>query len=172
MRACAHQPEVKTMLLKGHWPHACDPDLSKHIHTCPRCRQQVLLATAFQGDRARTMQAAPIQHPGLVWWRAQLRRREQALRQVGRSTSTANLFALILTIAAAVTLLLQQIQAGTGWPSWLSEPYGALHSGTASILASAKDGVATDPNLLMLATGVGVLLLLGAVVVYFASDRT
>jgi hypothetical protein len=160
------------MLLKGHWPHACDRDLSKHIHTCPRCRQQVLLATAFQSDRARAIQAAPIHHPGLIWWRAQLRRREQALRHVGRSTSTAHLFALVITIAAAVTLLLHQRQAGTGWPSWLSEPYSALQLGTVSILASAKEGVATDPNLLMLAAGVGVLLLLGAIVVYFASDPT
>jgi hypothetical protein len=160
------------MLLQGHWPHACDPELSKHIHDCPRCGQQVLLATAFQSDRARAIQAAPIQHPGLVWWRAQLRRREQAFRHVGRSTSTAHLFALVITIAAAVTLLFRQIQTGSGWPSWLTEPYGALQSGTISVLSSAKDGVATDPNLLMLATGVGLLLLLGAVVVYFASDRT
>jgi len=172
MRACAHQPDVKAMLLQGHWPHACDPDLSKHIQTCPKCKQQVLLATAFQSDRARTIQAAPIQHPGLIWWRAQLRRREQAFRQVGRSTSTAHLFALAISVVAAVTMFLHQRQAGTGWPSWLLEPYSALQSGTVSILTSAKDGVATDPNLLMLATGVGVLLLLGAVVVYFASDRT
>lgn len=172
MRACDHSPEVKTMLLQGHWPHACDPDLSRHIHACPRCKQQVLLASAFQSDRARAIQAAPIQHPGLVWWRAQLRRREQALRHVDRSTSTAHVFALAITIVAVVTLLFRQIQADTGWPSWLSEPYSALQSGTASILASAKDGVAADPNLLMLASGVGVLLLLGAVVVYFASDRT
>lgn len=172
MRACAHEPEVKAMLLRGHWPHASDPDLSKHIHACPRCRSQVLLATAFQSDRARAMQAAPVQHPGLVWWRAQLRRREQAFRQVDRSTSTAHVFALVITIVVAVTLFLRQVQTGSGWPAWLSEPYGTLHSGATSVLASARDGVATDPNLVMLAAGIGVLLLLGAVVVYFASDRT
>lgn len=171
MRGCAHNPEVQAMLLKGHWPHACDPELRSHIQACSRCRQQVLLVSAFQGDRARTMQAAPIQHPGLVWWRAQLRRREKAFRQVGRSTSTAHFFALAIAFAAALTLLLRQIQTGTGWPSWLAAPYSTLQSGAASVLASATDSVTTDPGLLILAGGITALLLLGAVVVYFASDR-
>jgi hypothetical protein len=170
MSACVREPEVTAMLLQGHWPQACEPDLRNHIHICAHCRQQVLLAQTFQSARNQAIQTASIPHPGLLWWRAQLLRRNQALRHVARPVTTAQVFALIISIAAATTLLIRQ-STDSDWLTWLSAPFSALHTDAVSLFTSAGAGLTADLNTAVLAGAAGTLLLLAAVVAYFASDR-
>jgi hypothetical protein len=170
MSTCLRQPEVNTMLLQGHWPQACEPELRNHIQTCAHCRQQVLLAQTFQSARNHAIQTATIPHPGLLWWRAQLLRRNQALRQVGRPVTTAQIFALIISIAATATLLMRQ-STGSDWLAWLSTPFNALHIDAVSLFTSARAGLTADLNTALLAAAAGTLLLLAAVVAYLASDH-
>jgi hypothetical protein len=170
MSACLRQPEVNAMLLQGHWPQACEPDLRNHIQTCPHCRQQVLLAQTFQSARNQAIQTATIPHPGLLWCRAQLLRRNQALRNVGRPVATAQIFALIISIAATATLLIRQ-STGSDWLTWLSTPFNALHIDAVSLFTSARAGLTANLNTAVLAAAAATLLLLAAVVAYLASDQ-
>jgi hypothetical protein len=118
------------------------------------------------------MQAARIDHPNLLWWRAQLRRRNDALQRVGRPITTAQIFALCISILAAAALLRSQLGKGLNWSSWLPEssalpePSNASHFDALSFFTS----VSADWGLSLLLTGVGTVLLLSAVVVYLASD--
>jgi hypothetical protein len=171
MSACRHEPEVKAMLLRGHWPQACDPQLRSHIEICSRCRQQVLLAQTFQTARNHAIQTASIPHPGLLWWKAQLLRRNQALRHVGRPVTTAQIFALIVSIVATATLLIRQSQNEPGFFSWLATPFTALHLNALSLFDSAKASLTTDPGTVLVAAAAGAFLLLSAIVVYLASDH-
>jgi len=171
MKACLRDSEIKSMLLHGHWPHACNPELRTHIDACPQCRQQVLLAHTFQNARTQAVQAATVPHPGLLWWKAQLLRRNAALRQVGRPVTTAQIFALVVSIAAAATILIRQSQTDSNWFSWLSAPFTALHVDATSFFVSTRADLTSAFGPILLAGAVGTLLLLGGVIVYLASDR-
>ena len=75
MKSCPHEAEVQAILRRGHWPEACDPEFRNHLETCHTCGEQLLVLHAFHAARAHAMQTAPMNHPNLIWWRAQLRRR-------------------------------------------------------------------------------------------------
>ncbi len=171
MRACPHDSEIKAMLLQGHWPHACAPDLRTHIDACPQCRQQVLLTHTFQTARTQAIESATIPHPALLWWKAQLLRRNAALRQVERPFTTAQIFAFVVSLAAAATLLIHQSQTDSNWLAWLSAPLHDLRVDTAYLFASTTIDLSNGIGLLLLASAVATLLLLGGVVAYLASDR-
>jgi hypothetical protein len=164
MKPCPHEAEVQAILRRGHWPHACDPELRKHIETCRTCGEQLLVLHAFHTARAQAMQAARIDHPNLLWWRAQLRRRNEALQRVSRPITTAQVFAVCISILAAAALL----RKGFNWSSWLPQSSSASHFDALSFFTSIE----ADWGLFLLLTGLGTVLLLSAVVVYLASDRS
>ena len=167
MKPCPHEAEVQAILRQGHWPEACDPEFRSHVQTCPTCNDQLLVLHAFHAARAQAMQAAGVDHPNLLWWRAQLRRRNDALKRVGRPITRAQIFALCISILAAAALLRSQIGEGFSWSSWLPES-SSSHFDALSLLTSLK----ADWGLFLLLTGLGTVLLLGAVAVYLASDRS
>ncbi len=175
MRTCPRNSEIKAVLFQGHWPNACDPELRSHIDECTQCRQQVLLTHTFQSARAQAVHAATVPHPGLLWWKAQLLRRNAALRQVGRPVTTAQIFALVVSIAASATLLIRQSklqsQTGSNWFAWLSAPFTAVHFDATSFFSSTQGGLAPAWGLVLLAAAIGTLLLLGSIIAYLASDR-
>jgi hypothetical protein len=167
MKSCPHEAEVQAILRRGHWPEACDPEFRKHVETCPTCREQLLVLHAFHTARAQAMQAARVDHPNLIWWRAQLRRRNDALQRVTRPITTAQIFALCLSILTAAALLRSQIRRGFSWSSWLPESSSVSHFDALSFFTSVE----SDWGLLLLLTGLGTVVLLSAVVLYLASNR-
>ena len=108
MKPCPHEAEIQAILRQGHWPDACDPEFRKHVETCRTCGDQLLVLHAFHAARAQAIQAAHIDHPNLLWWRAQLRRRNEALQRVSRPITTAQIFAFCISILAAAALLRSQ----------------------------------------------------------------
>lgn len=167
MKPCPHEAEAKAVLRRGHWPNACEPELRKHVESCDRCSSQLLVLHAFQSARAEAVQVAPINHPGLLWWRAQLRRRNDALQRVGKPIATAQIFALCISVLTAAALLGSLLRKGVDWSSWLSVP-SLSHLEALSFFASVK----SDWGLFLLLAGFGALVLLSAVVLYLASDRS
>jgi hypothetical protein len=168
MKPCPHEAEVQAILRQGHWPEACDRELRQHIQSCRSCSEQLLVLHTFHAARAHTMQAAPIDHPNLLWWRAQLRRRNQALQRVGRPITTAQIFALCISILAAAALLRSQIGKGLHWSSWFPQS----SSGSPFDALSFFTSITTDWGFFLPLIGLGTVLLLSAVVVYLVSDRS
>jgi hypothetical protein len=171
MKPCPHEAEVQAILRQGHWPEACDRELRRHIQTCRTCSEQLLVLHTFHAARAHAMQAAPIDHPNLLWWRAQLRRRNQALQRVGRPITTAQIFALCISILAAAALLRSQLATGFNWSNW-SSWLPQSSSGSSFNALSFFSSITTDWGLFLPLIGLGTVLLLSAVVVYLASDRS
>jgi hypothetical protein len=173
MKPCRHEAEAQAVLRRGHWPDACDPELRKHVETCDRCASQLLVLHAFQKTRAEAVHVARMGHPSLLWWRAQLRRRNDALERVSKPITTAQIFALCISIVTAVALLGSQMRKGVDWSSWLPASWlpaspAFSHFDALSFFASVR----TDWGLILLLTGFGTLVLLSAVVLYLASDRS
>ena len=126
MTSCPRESEIRILLHRSHWPAAASSDLRSHADTCQACAQLVLLTQAFRQDRAHAqVHAAPrLEAPGVLWWRAQLRRRNTAIERLRRPIVGAQIFAVALSLIAAVAFLAWQSRQGF---AWLSDFPRALH---------------------------------------------
>jgi hypothetical protein len=99
---CAREDEVLMMVSTGRWPEAAPAELRQHADQCQVCGELGLAAVAI-GEEAEA--AAPnLPSSGTVWWRAQLRARQEAARQVVRPITAAQMmaFAAMVGVAGAV----------------------------------------------------------------------
>lgn len=168
MKPCPHESEAMAVLRSGHWPDACEPELRQHVQSCDRCASQLLVLHAFQSSRAQAVRVAPVGHPGLLWWRAQLRRRNEALERVAKPIATAHIFALCVSLLAAVALIGSLLRKGVDWTTWLPSTSSVSQLDVLSFFASIR----ADWGLFLLLTGFGTVILLSAVVLYLAFDRS
>ena len=162
--ACSREKELADVLAKGQWPHACPDELHSHVADCRSCADLVLVAGVFQSARNRSVASANLPSPGVLWWRAQLRRRNTAIQRIGRPILGAQIFALAVSLLVAGGLLVSQ---GLHWMSWLEALPQSLH--LEALWPSTLPNFAGGLSLLVpvLAT----VALLSGVVVYLASEK-
>ena len=72
---------------------------------CPECGPLVVVADRIRREFARTKEQARVPTPEIVWWRAQMRARDEAARTAARPI----LFTQALAVAALIGLLLSVI---------------------------------------------------------------
>lgn len=97
---CRLTRELQMLLQSGAWPLAASPELRAHVATCPECTAHARLTLGLRSLREQSMAAAPVLSPGLIWWRAQLRRRNEALAHIERPLMTAQILVLVVLLAA------------------------------------------------------------------------
>lgn len=158
---CAHEGEVGELLRGGQWPVGCSTELRDHVAGCGRCSEVVMVRTAMQGLRTGDMAAARLEAPGVIWWRAQLRRRNAALVQVTRPLRAAQMFALAVVVSFAAGFAVSEMRHSSGWMARVFEIENSLS------LASLQSGWGL---LVVVSTVVGVGLV-GAVAFFVASER-
>jgi hypothetical protein len=159
MTTCSHLEEIRQSLAAGHWPHAAAPELRIHAETCNRCAQEVLLTTHFQTARADTLPVAQPIAANLLWWRAQLRRRNAALTRAARPIAAAQIFALAVVLIAIAALV------ATHWHSVL-----AFAAPDATVTLPAT-GTASGLTPLILTLAITLVTTLSGVVLYLSTDR-
>ena len=77
---------------------------------CPECGPLVALAEQIRREFASTVQQAHVPTPEIVWWRAQMRAREEAARTAGRpifftqAVAVAALIGLLVSVVGRLTL--------------------------------------------------------------------
>ena len=174
MRSCTREAEVKALVERGQWPQACAPDLRDHVSTCRSCNELALVTTAFQRARIQAVGAAKIGSPGLLWWRAQLRRRNVAVERISKPILSAQIFALAVNLVVAAAVAVWQARNGVAWLTWLQElPHSFSSQWLGSLLPSdlfgSGGGLLMNP--LVLVATLSALALIGCAVVYFASEK-
>jgi hypothetical protein len=168
LHTCSRQPEVLAMQTHGHWPQACPPDLRAHLEACASCKQLLVVTHAFQQARAATAAQAQLPAPGLIWWRAQLRRRNAAVERIGRPIVAAYIFALAIAVLAAAGTLISQAHRGLLWLDWL------MQAGNATLHLqplSHSDIFTSGWGILAVIPAFAAIAFVGAVVVYWATER-
>ena len=126
---CSHEEHVTAAIHAGQWPDGCEPELRAHVEGCSVCSDVVLVAQALRQSRtAMTMtQAAQPASPSLLWWRAQIRRKNAALERVMQPVVVAEKVAAMIVVLAFVVLLAWR-RADVS--SWLSSVWGPLSNMT------------------------------------------
>lgn len=168
-RACSFEREVAQALKNGHWPEGCGAELRAHVDACGNCSDLVLVTQTFQKARSESERTAPSGSPSLLWWRAQLRRRNAATERVVLPITMAQTFAWSVLGLVGVVFVASQYHHGLQWASWWAEfvSQGAIHFARIGIGSGALNW-----NVLLLFSGLGVLALLSGLVVYLASDKS
>jgi hypothetical protein len=166
---CSREKEITELFQSGHWPAACSSDLRAHVDTCDRCRDFVLVTQAFRLARVESTKSARVNSPGVLWWRAELRRRNAAFEDIGKPITVAQLFALLINLLVAAGFAVAESRHWVRWPSWLSDlPQSrAFHLETLWSFASMKP----DWNLMILIPTLGAVALLSGVVLYLAWEK-
>ena len=164
---CTREKEVAELLLRGHWPDACSSELRAHVAGCRACQDLVLVKQAFRADRLTAAGAARLESPGVLWWRAQLRRRNAAIERISRPILGAQIFAVVLSLAAAIVYIALQARHELGWLAWLGQLPRALHF---EVLVPDTLQKYAGETWLVLSAG-ALLALMSGVIVYMASEK-
>jgi hypothetical protein len=170
LRTCSHESEIKALLQAGHWPQAAPDELRRHASDCRACADLVLLTQAFQADRAVVSNAAQLPPPGVLWWRAQLRRRNAAIERISRPIMGAQIFAIVTAVAAAAAILLVERREGLRWLSELGKSRTFDLSGLL-VSPTSTQWLGITWNLSFLIPVLAAAVLVGGVVVYWTSEK-
>ena len=168
-RACAYEKELTRALKDGHWPKGCGPELRAHVDACSNCSDLVLVTQTFQQARSEAERSAPCGAPSLLWWRAQLRRRNAVTERVSRPITIAQIFAWFVIVFGGVIFVASQYRHGLRWAWWWSDltPLRTLR-----LLSISSGSGLFDTNLLLMMSSFGALALLSVLVVYLASEKS
>jgi len=125
--ACQCEKDVAELVKRGQWPGLASAELRAHVAECAACRDLVAVTEAFQRERVVASAEVRLEAPGVLWWRAQLRKRNAVLRQVGRPLVAAHVFAVVLGAVAAVLCFVFAARYGTDWMGLVTGLPSALH---------------------------------------------
>jgi hypothetical protein len=164
---CPRESDVMSAVYTDRWPDRVDAELRDHVAACVVCRDLVEVVAAFEEDCDAARSDAHVPESANVWWRAQVRAREDAARVAVRPITAAQVIAVASICGAAGAIF----GATSGWfqrsLQWLGgafEPVLAwrIPLPSAETLAALVAGHGT------LLIGAAACLLLAPVAVYFA----
>lgn len=166
MLHCDAEQDLLDAAAAGRWPDRAGAELRLHVATCPACQDVAVLAVAFLEDRDCAWAEAPVPAASAVWWRAQVRAREEAARLAARPILIVQVIATVCVFVASAALAPAASSWMRGWigtlgaPGWWSLPQ--------DLSLSWMLGTAAYMTLPLLA--VGLWLVLAPVVVFLVLD--
>ena len=105
---CSHEQDVLDALASRRWPDRAGHALRAHVATCAICGDLAMVAGALLDADADGQVASKLPPASLVWWRAQLRAREEAARAALRPIRLAQ-FAACLCLGALLVAFLASV---------------------------------------------------------------
>jgi len=81
---CTREQDVIDAVKSGRWPDRCGGGLRVHVAACAICADVLDVARAFQDEHDRAWRDARVPPSGRVWWRAEMRARQEAARKAAQ----------------------------------------------------------------------------------------
>lgn len=106
---CDREQDVLDALASRRWPARASDELREHVAGCAVCADLARVVAALLDERETAEPARDLPPASLVWWRAQLRAREEATRAALRPiriVQAASLGCAIILLAWALTAVL------------------------------------------------------------------
>ncbi|HXS12077.1 MAG TPA: hypothetical protein VN734_05200 [Acidobacteriaceae bacterium] len=133
MMGCSHTAEVRELLRLGHWPQAAGEDLAAHVRGCRRCAEMVLVTQALGAMKTSSLSETRVEPPALVWWRAQLRRKHEAVQRMERPMR-AQMLVVLAVVCVGLGLAFRLSGGAAAWRAWISAgAEGVVQSGVGSL---------------------------------------
>jgi hypothetical protein len=167
LTSCNREAELVSLLRSGGWPLAGEPELHAHVKSCRRCTEVVLVTEALQASRAEAAAVAPLPDPGILFWRAAIRRRFAAMERMNRPLAGAQAFAVGLGVLTLVVLAVSQARHGLHWLAW----WTVMQESSAAIAEPLQWLGAHSSNLLIVVPALATLAVLGGMAAWLAVER-
>jgi hypothetical protein len=164
---CCREDDVLDALTSGRWPDRADAGLRSHVATCAICADVIDVASAVLQVRDDEPVGMRIPSSAVMWWRAQMRARQEAAREAARPITVAQVVALVTLVAVSVGAFI-------ALSPWLAGVVGgrmldAVDSAASLATLRAPSGILAQGWVLSAAViGLGVWLVLAPVAIYFA----
>ena len=164
---CQFEQELLDAVAARRWPNRADAQLRAHVAQCALCSDVAEIAGAFFEDRECARAEAVVPPASAMWWRAQIRAREEAARVAARPL-------LIVQAVATAVAAMVAIALAPAASTWVRGSLTTL--GGSEFWALPRDvsfswilSAAAYTTLPLIAVGVWVVL--APVVVYLALDE-
>ena len=175
LTSCPYEKEVRQRLALGQWPDACPQELRAHVSACRSCSDLVLVSEAFHQARVESFAKARPVAPAVLMWRAQLRKRNAAVKRVSLPLLGAQLFACAVALFAALGFAGFEARNGVAWLTWSywHDWFVQLPQAAATQWDSLSSGALAGSSWtwMVLVPALTMVVLLGGVAVYFATDK-
>jgi hypothetical protein len=164
---CPREADVLDALKTSAWPDCCGGDLRAHVDDCMACREVVDVVLPLLHEHQTAVADARVPSSAIVWWRAQLRARQEAAAVAGRPITVVQ----GLSIACAAGLL--AAMTGYVFPAFRQAltSLWAMISGMAwtelPVVAWPAAGLHTPVGVVAL-LAITILLVLAPVAIYLA----
>jgi hypothetical protein len=165
-RECVRAADVLAAMTAGPEPELSNEELRQHADACESCREIVTVVSALRGERDRVRRTTTVPSAGLIWWRAQLRRRQQAALKATAPVTAVHAAAIVAAAVLAVVL-------ATSVAPFVAMPSVAGFTPSTASLVETSRSLTTEFPLLPYGVMLGATawLILGPVALYFAFRR-
>ena len=92
---CCREEDVLDALTSGRWPDRADDELRAHVAACAICADVVDVASACSKSATTSPATMRIPSSAVMWWRAQMRARQEAAREAARPITVAQVVAAV-----------------------------------------------------------------------------
>jgi hypothetical protein len=165
---CRREQDVLDAIAAERWPDRCDAELSAHVAGCAICTDVAAVARAFREEHEAAWRDARVPPSGRVWWRAEMRARQEAARKAAEPIT------VVQGIAGACAAGIVAALIGIVWPAvWESLGVWAALGGVkeavgAGVLQLAAVSTSVPPQILLsLAIALAAAIVLMPLALYF-----
>ncbi len=134
-RSCLRETDLWDAIAAGRWPDAADATLRAHVVNCAACRDLALVAGSLQHDASEVVRDATPPSSAIVWWRAQMRARQEAAHAADRPITVVQGLAIACAAGLLLGLTGSVVAWVRGWSGWVSA-WSASKASAASQLAT------------------------------------
>jgi hypothetical protein len=162
---CAREQDVIAAVMSRRWPDRCDVDLRAHVAACGICQDVAEVAVAFGADQDSVSENTRVPTAPHMWWRLQMRARQDAARAARRPIAVAQ------GVVAAVIGGLGVAAIGFGWAagSWsVAEVASGIQPAANAVVGSLLSFAATPPHATLIFGAIAAGLVLMPVAVFLA----
>ena len=92
---CSREQDLIDALTTEQWPNRCDEDLKSHVAGCQGCQDLIAVVAPLGDAWAASRADAHVPASGMVWWRAQMRARQEAARAAARPITVVQVIAML-----------------------------------------------------------------------------
>jgi hypothetical protein len=113
---CAREQDVLDAIAARRWPGRCDAELREHVAACSICADLVEVVGALTDSHDDLWPHVQVPSSANVWWRAQLRARQEAARKASRPITVVQVvasLAALVVLAAAISVVRPWLPAFT-----------------------------------------------------------
>ena len=162
---CTREQDVLDAVAAGRWPDRSDEALRAHVAVCAICTDVVDVARAFRDDYDDAWRHARVPPSGRVWWRAEMRARQDAAQRAAQPITVVQGIAGACAtgiLVALITILWPRVAESVGLLAAVKTMFGA-----GGVVLAAVSSAMPPQIVLSLFVALGVGLVLTPVALYF-----